>query len=1068
MAKLGISTVTLTDELIEKFSADRVVTNGGDINLRVDKIYEPVVGGLYDSNYFGSVLLDVCNCKAVRKLNTYCPSCGSTPLDEDTRNSRFARMELPWFYVPHFKMKGIETYLVTNFILQFDFQELTEISGKGKLQKALDLAQIEVLTEESKDKPIIRFHDQYTDLGRVSYEGLLLGLKELNLNKEASDLKVFIDKYVLIIPASMRGVKITTIAGQRQLTLPKPTAIYKSIFMALDQIANNTNARDLVEEIIIRGVFRNYVRKSLLELSEFTKSSKENLGRQMFSARVPNTFRSVITAGPELKIDEISIPIQNAYGILKDRYLDYLMSERNIPYYRALEIYTKGDSDTLDEFSSWVTKESPVVIMVRQPTLHRYSMMAFTFKVHKGHDMKLPLEICGPFGGDFDGDQMACFLIPEEHKEEVINKMSPTKLKFYDKNMKPLAVPSHGIMHGYIGCTTPNLELGRKGKRIVDTLEELESLYDKEEVELQELVYLNGKPTTFGRAKIEDILGTTINKALGYAEEVPLIPVDNKNIDEFMKYITLLDNSGEVTRDIRIFVMEMSTLEGFSSLSLDQLHVDVPKELKDELSAIREDNSLDGIQKFVRVTEVNSRIKKWVEKNMDPDLKQTMINSNRMKISALMEMTLPQATVDDDGRILSNENSLYESLNEEEYRAHSLQNRSILELKQNLVPRSGYLNRQLYFLGQGLEYHKELRDESNIGIELPRNKAEGRTMLNGKLVPKSDSSDLVRVRSIAVTDKDYASPDQISVVTFPPESTTSAFGLRVSTTLTESFTQAGLSLKHSGSFVQVPTQNQLKHRGNSKGSVKLNPENKTIEIVNKSGEVLDTYPLPNNFDIIHTEVETGTHIGTTLATASAGLNLDTMIAVMKARKAKPDQGLAKNTIKLMNCYAPVTGKIHYDFNKGVYLIGKVMMGPIHPEAVYYFPEGYEVTKFTRVMSFPLDVSWYLDMKFPIDEVYQMFRIEFRTLTGMKDLTEELLEVLFHLLTKKDFKSGLHTYLGSNRGITKGNNSFFSQLSFERGKSAISRLASGELKFENDVFTRNILDHLIISAKDKTM
>ena len=34
-------------------------------------------------------------------------------------------------------------------------------------------------------------------------------------------------------------------------------------------------------------------------------------------------------------------------------------------------------------------------------------MMAFRVKIHKGHDLKLPLEICGPFGGDFDGDLMA-------------------------------------------------------------------------------------------------------------------------------------------------------------------------------------------------------------------------------------------------------------------------------------------------------------------------------------------------------------------------------------------------------------------------------------------------------------------------------------------------------------------------------------------------------------------------------------------------------------------------------------------------------------------------------------
>jgi hypothetical protein len=75
----------------------------------------------------------------------------------------------------------------------------------------------------------------------------------------------------------------------------------------------------------------------------------------------------------------------------------------------------------------------------------------------------------------------------------------------------------------------------------------------------------------------------------------------------------------------------------------------------------------------------------WIKDNMDQGMKETMENSNRMKISALLEMTLPQMTLTDDSTLLANESSLYHSLNEEEYRTHGLQNRSILDLKQKLV-----------------------------------------------------------------------------------------------------------------------------------------------------------------------------------------------------------------------------------------------------------------------------------------------------------------------------------------------------------------------------------------------
>ena len=42
---------------------------------------------------------------------------------------------------------------------------------------------------------------------------------------------------------------------------------------------------------------------------------------------------------------------------------------------------------------------------------------------------------------------MAVFLVPEEHEEEVMGKMSPTSLKFYDKNLRPITTPSHGVIN---------------------------------------------------------------------------------------------------------------------------------------------------------------------------------------------------------------------------------------------------------------------------------------------------------------------------------------------------------------------------------------------------------------------------------------------------------------------------------------------------------------------------------------------------------------------------------------------------------------------------------------------
>lgn len=1059
--KLGINTVLLTDELIAKYSSDRIIKNKGNINLKKDKILEPVPGGLYDSEYFGSVLMDTCNCRTVKKVNVYCYICGSTPLDEVTRNSRFARIELPYLYLPYFKMKGLVKLIQDTFKINFDFAELDEVAGRDKLIKALELGQVEITIQEDAPRPILRLHDQYTDISLVSYEGLLSEMNKIGLTEEALDMKRYLDKFVLVSPASMRGIKITTVGGQRQLAIPYTTSVYTSIMMVLDQLKEKSDNRGMKEEIIMRGVVRNYLRKSLGELSEFTKSSKDNLARQMYSARVPNTFRSVITAGPDLKTDEISIPFQNAYAMMKDEFIEKLMKDQGIPYFRANEIYTKGDTNTLNDFENYFKERNPVFIMVRQPALYKYSMMGFRGKLHKGHDLKLPLEICGPFGGDFDGDTMSTFLVPEEFQEDIISKMSPIALKYFDKNMKPIIEPSHGVVHGYIQCSKVDYKDSKVKPKVFDTLEEIEDKYNKNELELQELVYLAGVPTTYGRATIEKYLGTTISKALG--SDRPLEEINNNNITDLMRYVAVQKNAAEITKDIRVFVLEMSTLEGFTSLSLDQLYTGIPNDYLNRLDAVRNDSSMEGVAKFVRLHAIQKEIGDWIKDNMDQDMKETMENSNRMKISALLEMTMPQMTLTDDSRLLANEGSLYTGLSEEEYRTHGLQNRSILDLKQKLVPRSGYLNRQLYYMGQGLEYRKELDDTKNTGILLPKHRAEGRTTIDGKIVRKSTSTDLVRVRSVAVTEKRYVCPDHLSIVSFPPSETTQAFGLRVMTSLTEQFTQAGLSLKHSGSFVEVPQQNRLITHVDAVGTAKKGDDDKTLIVVNDLGKVLSTYPLPNKFDILYPEVKgKKSHIGTTLATSSAGLNLDIMIKIMGSRSAMIDEGLAKNVIHLSPSYAPVSGIIDYNFTTGTFRIGSNDMGPILPHAVYYYPQGAKIDKYTKISSDPISPAWYLKNGYPLEDVYQIFRLEFRNLAG--NLTEELLEVLFHSLIHKDPKTGENEYLGSYRSMTKGSTSFFAQLSFERGKSAISKLAAGELKFEDDMFTRNILDFMIMSAK----
>lgn len=661
------------------------------------------------------------------------------------------------------------------------------------------------------------------------------------------------------------------------------------------------------------------------------------------------------------------------------------------------------------------------------------------------------------------GDQMASFIVEEEFEKEIFDTMSPTALKFFDKNFKPLIEPSHGILHGYIQCSKVDFTLTeKKSPRNVETLAELKELYEKEELELQELVYLDGHPTTYGRATIESITKRSIDKILEAKD--PLTGINGNNISDFMRWVSCQKNAAQITKDIRIFVQEMGTLEGFSALSMHQVNTNVPKELSDEYDKLANDSSLDGVQKFVAMNDVINRMKASISDNMDKELKETIESSNRMKISSIAEMTLPSINMTDDKEILINRSSLYKSMNEEEYRSHSLQNREMLKLKHSLVPRSGFMNRQFTYLGQNLEFNRTETDPTNMGIWLPKDRAEGRTTVEGKVLKKSSSKDLVKVRSIAVSYKPFVTRDMISQVHFPPDEIPISWGFRL-TSVTEEFTQKGLQLKHTGSFVQVPMSNKLNSLAKVTGKIVKDVEKKRILIVDEADneKIIEAYPLPDSFD---TDVNgrisgDSNHIGTALQIRSTGLNLDIIIKITKAQKGSHDLGLAKNEVTLGPSFAPVSGVIKYNFEEGTFKIGNDDMGAIVADSVYYYPDGARVKLGDRISSYPIDTGWYLSRGYNLTDTYTLFRNQFLELVSM---TEELLETLFHLMISKNEATGQSEYLGTLRAFREDNDSLFTRMAFRESKNTLAKASASGFTFKNDMMTRNILTHLIMSSK----
>ncbi len=209
----------------------------------------------------------------------------------------------------------------------------------------------------------------------------------------------------------------------------------------------------ILKELVNRGV-ENYKLKPLVDLLQYTISThidntkylnasrgrsgksyisiKQKLdgktGRvrgNLMGKRVNYSARSVIGGDPSISIDEVGIPYSVAMNCTEPEMVNDLNIERlrqnvkNGPtvYPGAKFVFRNGKKYTLTGKSIPINiqngdivrrhiEDGDMLILNRQPTLHRLSMMGHKAKVLPYSTFRLNLAITNPYNADFDGDEM--------------------------------------------------------------------------------------------------------------------------------------------------------------------------------------------------------------------------------------------------------------------------------------------------------------------------------------------------------------------------------------------------------------------------------------------------------------------------------------------------------------------------------------------------------------------------------------------------------------------------------------------------------------------------------------
>lgn len=345
---INVSLELLTDDAILDYTTDEsgrphIITNYHDINLR-GNVPQPYDGGIYDKTIFGSPMLDRCLCGKLREPSDYpCPQCGCQVFTREQALRRFARIELPFYYLSNLRFEVFleffnNVFSESEIVLQFQSDDLRKggYSNRGAKKmgiKVFDSCQFDY--DKKKKKLYIR--EMITDETHCSYEGILK-IIETHFPDRAAEYKKLINRYYLILPSVMRPFSYQ-VKGSKTLGLPPMSTWYSIIarFCCLEcEPDKNTNYKNALAEFKTPGARVRYTAllRALLnagkkETTKLLNASKKNLARDMYAIRTKSSLRCPIIPNTTLAIDQVSLPRHLAYEMLRTGFCKYLEKEYN-------------------------------------------------------------------------------------------------------------------------------------------------------------------------------------------------------------------------------------------------------------------------------------------------------------------------------------------------------------------------------------------------------------------------------------------------------------------------------------------------------------------------------------------------------------------------------------------------------------------------------------------------------------------------------------------------------------------------------------------------------------------
>jgi DNA-directed RNA polymerase subunit beta' len=344
--------------------------------------------------------------------------------------------------------------------------------------------------------------------------------------------------------------------------------------------------------------------RPLKSLSDMLKGKQGRFRQNLLGKRVDYSGRSVIVAGPNLRLYQCGLPKLMALELFKPFIMSRLVERKIVQNIKAAKKYVDAMEPEVWDILEEVIAEHPVLLN-RAPTLHRLGIQAFEPVLVEGKAIQVHPLVCHAFNADFDGDQMAVHVpLSAEAQAEARVLMLSSNNVLSPAHGRPLATPTQDMVLGlYFLTYSPAGDLTSAEPKDFDprpkrfaSEEEVELALESGQVHLQDTIeYRRGADltlTTPGRVILNEEIARTVHEAVE-TEETSEHPFMNRTLakKEMGEFISeLVDRYGaaalaSVLDKIKTLGFKHATLAG---ITISKNDIVIPAEKENILTGYEE------------------------------------------------------------------------------------------------------------------------------------------------------------------------------------------------------------------------------------------------------------------------------------------------------------------------------------------------------------------------------------------------------------------------------------------------------------------------------------------------